>query len=33
MMACNYDPNATDAGACEYAGPIYDCDGLHFSRF
>ena len=28
MMACNYDPNATDAGACEYAGPIYDCDGV-----
>ena len=26
-MACNYDPNATDAAACEYAADGFDCDG------
>ena len=29
MMACNYDPNATDDnGSCAYTDGIYDCDGI-----
>ena len=26
-LACNYDPDATDAGTCEYAADGFDCDG------
>ena len=25
--ACNYDPEATDAGACEFAEEFLNCDG------
>ena len=29
MMACNYDPNATDDnGSCAYTDGVYDCDGI-----
>ena len=27
-MACNYNPNATDEGSCEYTDGVYDCDGV-----
>ena len=27
MMACNFDPAATDAGQCNYAAANFDCDG------
>ena len=26
-LACNYNPDATDAAACEYAADGFDCDG------
>ena len=26
-LACNYNPNATDAATCEYATDGFDCDG------
>ena len=25
--ACNYDPNATNEGDCQYPEPFYDCSG------
>ena len=26
-LACNYNPDATDEAACEYAADGFDCDG------